>query len=325
MEKSEFLQAIKSIEPSKHIVAGRRGSEENVKIKIVLPLLQFLGYDIVGDLDFERLSADIVVVDDSSKPILIIETKAWEAQIKNYLNQCLEYTFKLRTPFILITSGQHTALYSSLVNSDNLNETKPIIEFRFNDLLSENAESILFKLYSLISKDALLNDAEELNKAIISFLPEDKDINEIKKEFIKKSIKFKSKIKSVKITDDDFVELANNYPKEIYNALVLAKDEFYKIAQKNDNVRIRYRSKSIGLEYLYSAGPRSKAIGLVEVNPSGGWVAFGMEGWTKLLSSAEIIKQLKDFPKAIESEEQIHKLIKLIKTGLKSISKTKTP
>ncbi len=34
MNKSEFLKIIKSIEPSKHIVAGRRGSEENVKIKI---------------------------------------------------------------------------------------------------------------------------------------------------------------------------------------------------------------------------------------------------------------------------------------------------
>lgn len=320
MNKLEFLKIIKSIEISKHIIAGRRGSEENVKIKIILPLLQFLGYDVIKHLDFELLSADIVIVNNNSKPILIVETKAWEAQIKNHLNQCLEYTFKLRTPFIVITSGQHTALYSSLINLDDLSKTKPIIEFSFNDLLGKKAESILSKLYSLISKDALLNSAKELDKAITPFLPESKNINEAKKEFIEKCTKFKSKIKTAIITDDDFVELANNYPKEIYNALILGKDEFYKIAQKNDDVRIRYRSKSIGLEYVYTGGPRPKVIGLVEINPSGGWIAFGMEGWTKLLSSTKIIKQLKDFPKVIKNEEQIHKLVKLVEDGIKNIN-----
>ena len=150
-------------------------------------------------------------------------------------------------------------------------------------------------------------------------MSEGRNINEAKKEFIEKCAKFKSKIKTAIITDDDFVELANNYPKEIYNALVLGKDEFYKIAQENNDVRIRYRSKSIGLEYVYMSGPRVKVIGLVEINPSGGWIAFGMEGWTSLLSSKEIIKRLKDFPKTIKNENQIHKLIKLLEDGLKNI------
>jgi len=323
MGKSEFLKIIKLIEPSKHIVAGRRGSEENVKIKIVLPLLQFLGYDIVKDLDFERLSADIVAIDNESNPILIIETKAWEQQIENHLNQCLEYTFKLRTPFIVITSGQHTALYSPLINSYNLSETKPIIEFTFNDLLGKKSQSILSKLYALISKDALLNGAEELNQKIVSSLSETKNINEVKKAFFKKCAKFKSKIKSLKITDDDFLELASNYSKEIYDALVLAKDGFYKIAQENENVRIRYRSKTIGLEYSYSKGPRPKLIGLTEINPFSARIAFGMEGWNKLLSSDEIIKQLTNFPKAIKNQKQIHKLVNLIRAGLGKIAKNR--
>ena len=321
IKKLEFLKIIKSIEPSKHIVAGRRGSEENVKVKLILPLLQFLGYDIINDLDFERLSADIVVVDDNSTPILIIETKAWEAQIKNHLDQCLEYTLKLRVPFIVITSGQQTALYSSLLNSDRLNETKPIIEFDLKDLLNKNSKDVLSRLYSLISKDSLSKGSKELKKAIVALLPEGRNIDEARKEFLKRCIKFKSKIKTIKITDNDFVELANNYPKEIYNALILAKDEFYKIAKENKDVRIRYRSKTIGLEYLYSIAPRSKLIGLVEINPSGGRIAFGIEGWNKLISSPKIIKQIKDFSKVIRNEGQINKLIKLINAGLKNISK----
>ena len=322
MKSSEFLQIIKSIEPSKHIVAGRRGSEENVKIKIVLPLLQFLGYNIIEDLDFERLSADIVAVDDNSKPILIIETKAWEAQIENHLNQCLEYTFTLRTPLIMITSGQQTSLYSSLINLDSLSETEPIIKFNLEDLLKENGESILSELHSLISKDNLLNGDRELSQCVATFLPESKDIKKAEQEFIEKSAKFKSKIKSIKITDDDFVELANNYPKDIYNALVLSKDEFYKIAEENKDIRVKYRSKTIGLECLSSTGPRSKLIGLIEANPSSGSIAFGMEGWNKLISSPGIIKQMNDFPKTVKNKEQIRKLIELIRNGIKNISVT---
>ena len=60
MTKQEFLKIIKLIKPDRDIVAGRRGSEENVKIKMVLLPLRSLGYDTIEDLDFKHLSTDIV-------------------------------------------------------------------------------------------------------------------------------------------------------------------------------------------------------------------------------------------------------------------------
>ena len=141
-----------SIKPDRHIISGRRGSEENVKIKIVIPLLQYLGYDVVSNMDFEFIGADIVIVDEHNSPILIIETKAWEQQLSHYLNQCLEYTLKLKTPLILISSGQHTSLYSSLINPHNLEKTTPLIDFSFNDLIGKNGDNILEDLKNLISK-----------------------------------------------------------------------------------------------------------------------------------------------------------------------------
>lgn len=319
MTKQEFLQIIKSIRPDKHIIAGRRGSEENVKIKIVLPLLQFLGYDIVQDLDFERGGADIVIVDTDLKPIMIVETKAWEEQIRNYLDQCLEYTLKLRTPFILITSGQETALYSFLVNLENPKEDKPIIEFNFQELLGEKSNKILARLFSLVSKENLLNGAEELKKAVRELLSKDRNIEDAKKEFMKRCEDFKLKIKKIKITDEEFVRLANNYPEEIRNALILAKDEFYKIAKEYKNIRVRYRSRTIGLEYLYQTIPRSKMIGLVEVNPYTGRLAFGVESWSKILSSSDVLKEIREFPRTVKNEAQIHNLSYLLR---KAISKT---
>ncbi len=231
MEYIEFRKIISSIKPDKNIVSRRRGSEENVKIKIVIPLLQFLGYDIVQDMDFETLGADIVLVDNNSHPALIIETKAWEQQLTHYLNQCLEYTLKLRTPFIIISSGQHTRLYSILINSNNLEDIKPIIEFTFNDLLGKDGYSILEQLKLLIGKENFLNGAKLLYKKITEHLPSNKTLDDAKKEFLNKCSNFKSIIKTVKITEEDFIKLAQKHSNQIYNCLILAKDEFNRIAR----------------------------------------------------------------------------------------------
>ena len=105
MTTSEFLKIITSI-PNKRI----SGAEENVKIKFALPLLKFLGYDIITDVRFEWLRADIVVVDEksNSKKLFILETKKWGEPIRNHLGQCLEYTLKHHIPLVMITSGDTT-------------------------------------------------------------------------------------------------------------------------------------------------------------------------------------------------------------------------
>lgn len=321
MEKSEFLQIIRSIKPDKHIIAGRRGSEENVKVKFILPLLQFLGYNIVTDMDFEILGADIVLVDNNYKPILIVETKAWEQQLTHYLNQCLEYTLKLRTPFIIISSGQYTHLYSSLINSDNLENVKPIIEFTFNDLLRSKDHSILEQLKLLIGKENFSSGAKLLYKKIEEQLPSNKTIKEMKKEFLNKCSNFKSIIKTIKITEEDFIRLAQKHSNQIYNCLISAKDEFNRIAKENKNIRIRYRSKEIGLEYLLSSKPRSKIIGLVGIYPEKAKIAFGLEGWEELKCPPEILQKMKSFPRFLKTRRQVETLNNLVETAIKKINK----
>ena len=319
MRKSEFLQYVKSIKPDKHIIAGRRGSEENIKIKFLLPLLQFLGYDILEDVDFELMSADAVLLDGSLKPLLIIETKAWEQSLDNYFNQCLEYTFKLRTPLIMISSGQQTAIYSPLTG--DFGKAKNLFEFSFRDLLSNRAEVILDQLYKLISKESLESGGKEVNNKILELAGGNKNLKELKKEFIGKCKGFKPVIKTVKITDDRYVEIANTHNKNIRNALILGKEEFQKIAQGNSNVNLRYRSKEIGLEYIDKSGLRQKILGLVGLYPERAMIAFGTEHWIKLLSSKDIIKKIQDFSRDIRNEQQIRDLIQLIKNGLNDILK----
>ena len=90
MNLSEYLLYVKTIDIDKQIIAGRRGSEENVKIKIIIPLLQTLGWNLLNDMDFENKGSDIVLLKEGN-PLIIVETKAWEQNITGYLNQCLEY------------------------------------------------------------------------------------------------------------------------------------------------------------------------------------------------------------------------------------------
>lgn len=320
MEYIEFIKIFSSIKPDKNIISGRRGSEENVKIKIIIPLLQFLGYDIVQDMDFEILGADIVLIDNNSHPVLIVETKAWEKPLTNYLDQCLEYTLKLRTPLIMISSGQQTSLYSSLTNYNNLKSVKPIVEFTFNDLLGEKSHSILGQLKLLIGKENLLSGGKLLHQKIIEQLPPNKTFDETKEEFLNKCANFKSIIKTAKITEEDFIKSARKHSEEVYNCLLLAKDEFKRIEKENQNIRLRYRSKEIGLEYLLSSKPRPKIIGLVGIYPEKPGVAFGLEGWKELKCPLEILQKMKSFPRFLETKEQVVALVSLIESAIKKIN-----
>ena len=321
MKLNEFQNIIASIKPGQDIISGRRGSEENVKIKIVLPLLQYLGYDIIKDMDFELLGADIVIVDKNHLPILIIETKAWEQQLSHYLNQCLEYTFKLKAPYVLITSGQHNLLYSSLTNFDDLGATEPLIEFSFNDLIGQNSNNILSELNDLIGRANLFNGANRLTTKILQRVSGLETLNEVKNNFLNKCRGFKSTIKTVKITENDFINNAKKQPTAIFDALCLAKDEFNRIACENNNFRLRYRSEEIGLEYLLSIKPRSKILGLIGMNPKKAKVAFGLESWKDLKITAETLGRIKSFPRFLKTNKDVIKLVDLLENAIREIKK----
>lgn len=321
MNINEFKKIISAIKPDRHIINGQRGSEENVKIKFVLPLLQFLGYDPVRDMNFEVNGADIVLVDGGSCPQMVVETKSWDQAVTDHLDQCLEYTFKHRVPFILLTSGQRTALYCSLGNLDSLQESQPLIDFNFSDILGSNGSNILEELALLIGKDNFMNNAVSLYQKINERLPKGQSVEQAKKEFLDHCSSFKSRNKTVKMTEADFETIAGRNPAIIRGCLLTAKNEFKRIAVENNNVRVRYRSKEIGLEYLLTARPRSKIIGLVGIYPEKAKVAFGTEGWEDLKTSPETIAKILSFPRYIKSAEQVKDLVDLVEGAIRQINR----
>jgi hypothetical protein len=251
-------------------------------------------------------------------PLIIVETKAWEQEITGYLNQCLEYAYKFRIPWILISSGQETALYCSLINPDDLNATEPLLNFSFNDLISIKGNKILEELLFLIGKNNAINGAKELEKSVSNRMSE-KTLDAAYKDFFTMAENYKPVIKSIRIKKEDFLALAKQHPPEICNALNYMYSEMTKFEELNGNIKICYRSKGIWIEYRHHIKPRYKIIGLFGINPKQAHVAFGLEGWAQLKITQETLHKLKSFPRKASDVKWAKSLTELLKQAIKEI------
>jgi len=303
---NEFYKKIIKLEKDANII--KRNSEENIKIKIIIPLLQALGYDIKDNMQFEYFGADIVLF-DKDKPILIIETKSWNETLTKYLGQCLEYCLKIKTPLVMITSGNHTLLYSCLLNPNKLKE--PILDFSFNKLLNKN----FFKreIEPLIGKQSLTK-GKNIEKRIIALLGNNKELQNAKKQFEHKYSDLRYFKKTTPLmTEDRFNKIIEKYPTKIRKLLMYALDEFKGIEKEYGNiVKLRFGPKEIGLVYIDKDGTRKKDLGLGGIYPEKQAFSFGIKSWEIISSSKLIGKKLGELSGKIESKEQIKKLISLI-------------
>lgn len=131
----------------------KSGVEENVKIIIVLPLLELLGFDRQKDMDFEHYienkRADIaLLVEDLPK--VVVECKSLEKNLDDFISQALGYAIKESIPYILLTNGREFRLYKSFIE----NIVKPKDRLLFSAHL-KNMESDIVELKDWISKEAL--------------------------------------------------------------------------------------------------------------------------------------------------------------------------
>lgn len=317
MEKKDFLSYIGLISIDRHILRGKRGTEENIKIKIIVPLLQCLGWDLLDDMDFECAGADIVLF-MGEEPSIIIETKSWEDVITNdHFNQCLEYCLKLKTPWLIVSTAKYTALYCALLNPDNLAVTKPIFEFSFDDLKGVKGKRLIEKLDILIGKKNFHDKNSKLYSMVRKMLG-NKNVEEAQKEFLAKATNFKGKIKYERLTEKKFFSLLNNHPKKLRDTLTFLYKKMVTLPKLDKNISLRYRSKEIGLEY-FKNHPRKKKIGLIGIYPGDAHIALGLEGWKELNISQSTFAKLEKFPRKAQSKEWAESLILLIKSAIKEI------
>ncbi len=323
MRERRLIALMQTIEPAKHIEYDMRGSEENVKIKIIISLLEYLAYDMIEDIRFEVEGADIVFVDKIGKIRFIIETKSWTEDINKHLDQCLDYALKLQAPFLMITSGAKFAVYDVIVDSKNLTDVVPAFEFSFDDL---SDKKIVKKLKKLIGRDVILKGGEELR--LLSLKQNNKtkdDINKLQILYEQNIKNYISNVKSTKITEEQFEQFVNknNSDYEIAQSVIYGKDEFKKIAESDTKIRIRYSEKGCNILYNNDNGPRPVKMGLCVINVNGSF-AISKANWIEsVFKDKESINRLVKFPRKIQSKEDINKFIVLLKSILNSTQESK--
>ncbi len=110
------IKMLSQMDIDKYVRRGTEKVEENVKIKLTIPLLELLDYNKVRDMDFEHhirnKRADIALM-FKGKPKLIVETKDLAESLDRHVDQALDYAFKKGVDWIILTNGIEIRLYKS--------------------------------------------------------------------------------------------------------------------------------------------------------------------------------------------------------------------
>lgn len=86
-------------------------NEENVKIKVIVPLLMELGHKIT-QLDFEHNGIDIFLKDLPPECRVIVETKNLSGNIEKHLPQLRRYANQANALFSVISNGEQIRIYA---------------------------------------------------------------------------------------------------------------------------------------------------------------------------------------------------------------------
>jgi len=157
LSKERFFNIVDRIVPEKHI----HGIEENVRAKIVVPLFEALGYDLLEDLHLEYSGVDLLVrgIGENS---LIVEVKTL---IKRFsARQVLTYCYNLGCPWICVVAQDGLRLYHAFGLFAPLRDSSALFSARIEELAQVN---VFDRLSDLVGKSALFREATALRSCAV--------------------------------------------------------------------------------------------------------------------------------------------------------------
>src|SRR3989338_1388546 len=178
-------------------------SEENVKQKIVVPLLEIFGHNR-NDLDFEYGSQgkriDIFIKDLPVDCKIVIDTKKYNEDLSNHLEQIGLYAFQEGAILALIINGEEIRIYDPYFRGYSIRDS--LLFSIKREKLADNESIEILK--GLLLKDNILN--KSIKQFIIKREGEIQDANSkiesIKNETIKQINQLQSQIKETSLKID---------------------------------------------------------------------------------------------------------------------------
>ena len=290
---------LKSIQVEEQIIAGRKGNKENIKSKIIVPILQTMGWNLLREMDFDHQGLDIVLFKDGN-PTVIVEVKSWSDILEEDINQYLEYSLRLNCPWIFLSTGQHMALYCALLNQHDLSETDPIIKFAFEDLTGSNGNKILNELDRMMGKKNFFKKNSSLYTHVAERLA-NQSIEEAQIEFVKFASQHVREDRTRQLTVESFLAQLRHHSRQVSGALVYLHSKMVSALKQNNRLNLRYRNKGVGLEYELVGNPGGETLNLFDIYPESARITFGQDGWKKLNITAGTFDEMKHIPRKAQS------------------------
>jgi len=264
MDKKEVLK-LQNIDFNLITYGKKAGVEENVKLKIIIPLLKFLGYDINKNMDFEHSvrnkKADIGLIINGTLRI-IVECKSLEQNLDKHIEQALDYAWKKQVNWVILTNGKETRLYRTWI--ENVTEAKDRELWRVNlkELDSQFGKLAEWVSYRSLSTNKIEEVSEEREKEIVESVTEPQLVQNLKnaKDLLTNNAIPKIKVKFY--SDEQFKEKVEDWcansnldiNKEDIWVMKLAKETaynfinriyFYRIAEDKGIVKPKLTKKSL--------------------------------------------------------------------------------
>lgn len=303
----------------RHILRNHKGSEENVKAKILLPLLARLGWDIIEDCYFEEEMADIFV-EREGKPAFIIEAKGWE-QGFDY-GQGLEYSVKLKTPWVMFTSGQVTEVHHALIINANKKNPEPVLYVPYHEF---HKEPDIFDQY--LSLAAFKEGFPALRERCQAMLPPPyfgKSWDETEADYQKfcADIGFTRGPVAGRMTHEELEDALLELPADIQQVYRDLIDSIKVLAKGSARLRWRLNSKAFTLYALDAKrekmGRPNKPMGLLEVVPYRRGIARGFVNWKSLGLDSKLLTALRGL-KAPNNAREGEEIVVLLSKCLSSV------
>jgi type I restriction-modification system DNA methylase subunit len=132
------LEELADLDVLRDVCQGNHtGNEENIKIKMVAPVLQHLGYHPIEEFDYEKHvpagRPDIALLVDN-EPALIVESKGLDKDLQEYKQQGLNYATDQGIPWTILTNGVRWDLYKTFIEGVPQDENEPILTIKLQEL-----------------------------------------------------------------------------------------------------------------------------------------------------------------------------------------------
>lgn len=168
----DFIEKINAIASKVFQYKDTIETEEETKIAFVLPFISALGYDIFNPFEVKpEYSTDIggikkgekidYCILKNGKPIIIIECKHINDNLKNHDNQLHRYFYATNAKFAILTNGIKYRFYTDSENANRMDD-KPFWEFDITKISKESINELVKYQKSVFDSSQIAKTAVDL-------------------------------------------------------------------------------------------------------------------------------------------------------------------